>query len=617
MSLQAVYQQFLSAPKESALASDASLHYITTLVTLNGSSAIIKHLNAQTQDLKKKEEKLLDVVESADAIAAEVHTTVEFVIGGGSYLPGLDDNFLADRVVTFPIIHIVSFNPSGKIQQIRQSWDQGSLLKLIDVIGKSGRNWPIRDGMDQIKLIASSVKSTGKSDSKDGQETRSRTNSTNVTRDPHASLSLFQPREKTNNESLPAFVPPRSSAKPAPRNYHDLFVGQESNDNSPALATRSELSREPADSSSIAPKGGAGKNYHASRLFDLQDEDFASPDKKSNPAKYEHFNLGEVSEEHAEKRPPLKEVKSGKHSSQWNFDDFNTPQRVVPTKVLRKNEVRHWGNSDDEVTDSPVKIKKVDKPRKDAETHFEFEDDGTPDGPRLIGRPRGAGTNDGSMGIYKNNMFDDSDESTAEPEHVKPTIANVKERSKDFNPQFAMTDDSPAGKQGPQRISEDRAKVIKNQGANWDTYDQSPNQKENGSKSHSGVRSNSSKGPLSENTNSSANSREIQNKGITIAGDGMGGRKGADRLDNNSKGINIAGDGMGGRKGAGRLDSSSKGITVGGDGMGGKKGAGRQWGFGDESDGEEVGGANTGSKYRTGKTASKAQQATGGDFWDF
>ncbi|KAG4428992.1 hypothetical protein IFR05_015531 [Cadophora sp. M221] len=593
MALQAAYQQFLAAPKESALASNASLHYITTLVTLNGSAAIIKHLGIQSHDLKKKEEKLLDAVEAADALAVEVHTTVEFVTGGGSYLPGLDDNFLADRVVTFPIIHMVSFNPDGKIQQIRQSWDQGSLLKLIDVIGKSGRNWPIRDGMDQIKLIASSVKSAGKVGSGDGQETtRSRGNSTNVTGDPHASLSLFQPRDKNYNDSLPAVVAPRSSAKPAPRNYHDLFVGQESNDGSPAVATRPELSREPTDSSSIAPKGGAGKNYHPSRLFDLPDEDVASPDKKGNPAKYEHFNLGEVSEDRAEKRHPLKEVKSAKHSSQWNFDDFNTPQRIVPSKVLRTNDVRHWGNSDDEVVDSPIKIKKVDKPRKDAETHFEFQDDGTPDGPRLIGRPRGAGTNNG-MGIYKNNMFDEEDESTAGPEPVKPTLANVKERSKDFNPQFAMTDDSPAGKQGPQRIPEDRAKVLKNMDANWAAYDQSPNQKENGLKSPTGLRPNSSKGPLSENTNSSSNRVEQQHKGITIAGDGMGGRKGA-----------------------GRLDSSSKGITVGGDGMGGKKGAGRQWGFGDESDGEEAGGTNIPSKYRTGKTQGKTQ-ATGGDFWDF
>ena len=40
---------------------------------------------------------------------------------------------------------MVHFDKSGKITQIRQYWDQGSLLKQIDVIGARSRNWPIRD----------------------------------------------------------------------------------------------------------------------------------------------------------------------------------------------------------------------------------------------------------------------------------------------------------------------------------------------------------------------------------------------------------------------------------------------------------------------------------------
>ena len=104
MALQAAYKQFLAAPNPSFLAQDASLHYITTLVTLNGSSEIIKHLNRQSHDLTKKEELFLDVVEGPKSIAVEAHTTIEFLTGGGSYLPSLDDNFLADRVVTFPIV---------------------------------------------------------------------------------------------------------------------------------------------------------------------------------------------------------------------------------------------------------------------------------------------------------------------------------------------------------------------------------------------------------------------------------------------------------------------------------------------------------------------------------
>jgi hypothetical protein len=62
-------------------------------------------------------------------------------------------------------------------------------------------------------------------------------------------------------------------------------------------------------------------------------------------------------------------------------------------------------------------------------------------------------------------------------------------------------------------------------------------------------------------------------------------------------------------------NANPKGILTGGDGMGGKKGQGRQWGFGDESDGEEEGGRNVPGKFQAGK--GQKQKATGGDFWDF
>ncbi|KAE8446396.1 hypothetical protein EG329_012001 [Mollisiaceae sp. DMI_Dod_QoI] len=575
MSLQAVYKQFLAAPNSALLASNASLHYITTLVTINGSSEIIKHLNNQSKELKKKEEKYLDVVEGKDGLAVELHTTIEFVFGGGAYLPGLDDNFLADRIVTFPIIHMVSFDADGKIQQIRQSWDQGSLLKLIDVIGKTGRNWPIRDGKDQIKLIANSVKSSGKTlvdappppTAEESAYNRSRGNSTNITRDPHASLALFAPRGTTFEDPLPSVVAPKSSAKPPPRDYNELFGGQDSHDEPPT-------DRSDSPSKSIAPKLGAGKNYGPSRLFDAEsgEEAPADPSEKMyrpNAARYQHFDFGD-GEEAVQKRPV---IDATKHSSQWNFDDFMTPQKNVPSKVLRTNDVRHWGNSDDEVADSPVKVKKVDKPRKDAETHFEFQDDGTPEGGRrIVGRPRGQGQNNG-LGLYKDNLFDEETGAAAVGNDPVPNLANVKDRRKDFDPHFTMTDDSPATKPTAQHIPDNKVKVLKMMDANWDTYDQSPNQKEN------------SVGP----------------KGINTAGDGMGGKKGP---------LSEATNNMSHR------NDNPKGINTAGDGMGGKKGSGRSWGFGDDSDGEESGGVNKPSKFRTGKTQGKTQ-ATGGDFWDF
>jgi hypothetical protein len=112
MALQSAYANFLATSNPSLLAEDASLHYITTLVSLHGSAEIAKHLKSQGRELKKKEETILDVVEAANALVVEVHTTLEFQTGGGAYLPTLDDNFLADRVVTFPIVSPANSMPA-------------------------------------------------------------------------------------------------------------------------------------------------------------------------------------------------------------------------------------------------------------------------------------------------------------------------------------------------------------------------------------------------------------------------------------------------------------------------------------------------------------------------
>ncbi|KAF7884844.1 hypothetical protein EAF00_010662 [Botryotinia globosa] len=568
MSLQSAYKHFLASPNPSLLAADASLHFITTLVTIHGASNVVKHLNGQNHQLEKKEETFLNTVEGNSSIAAEIHTTIEFKTSGGSYLPGLDDNFLADRTVTFPIIHIVSFDGNGKIQQIRQNWDQGSLLKLIDVIGKTGRNWPIRDGKDQIKLIASSIKNTGTLDASSNVDplARARGSSNNVLRDPHASLSLFTPREDIGSKSRPAEVPASVSAKPAPRDYDDLFV----NKNSAIVDTV------------LSPKAGASKKFAPSRLFDA-DENENAPDSpirekskdpmyRPNPARYEHFDITDGPEEEESIRPPTGKGGKGQHQSQWGFDDFQTPQKVVPTKVLRAAEVRHWGNSDDEVLDSPVKFKKAEKPRKDAQTHFEFQDDATPQKDRrTVGNPRGQGHNNG-LGLYKDILFGENGGDTPVSKKHTTGLANAKDRTKDYD-HFSMADESPVTGQAPTHMAGDRAKAVKMMDANWDTYDESPIEKnarkENDPSSPS--RSNATKEPLSEiNT---ASKRNQQNTGIKTMGDGMGG----------------------------------------------SKGAGRRWGIGDDSDGEEAGGLNgVGSKFRNGRPGkAQNQKATGGDFWDF
>lgn len=104
MSLRDRYAAFLANPSSGALASNASLHYITTLTSIQDATAIIKHLAAQEKQLKKKSQKMLDAVQDRHALSVDVDTTIEFQSGGGAYLPGLDDNFVADRTVTFPMV---------------------------------------------------------------------------------------------------------------------------------------------------------------------------------------------------------------------------------------------------------------------------------------------------------------------------------------------------------------------------------------------------------------------------------------------------------------------------------------------------------------------------------
>ncbi len=103
-SLKSTYQNYLANPAAATLSENASLNYITTLTTINTATAIVKHNAAHQKVLRKRAEKFLSCVEGGDAICVDVETTLEFVSGGGAYLPGLDDNFLADRVVTFPMV---------------------------------------------------------------------------------------------------------------------------------------------------------------------------------------------------------------------------------------------------------------------------------------------------------------------------------------------------------------------------------------------------------------------------------------------------------------------------------------------------------------------------------
>ncbi|KAK3383137.1 hypothetical protein B0T24DRAFT_36009 [Lasiosphaeria ovina] len=531
MSLQAAYKRFLAAPSSSALASNASLHYITTTASFSGATEIIKHVSSSQKQIKKKKENVLFAIEDTHAVAVEVDTTLEFVSGGGAYLPGLDDNFVADRTVYLIVTHIVTFDGQGNISQIRQSWDQASLLKQLDIIGKTGRNWPIRDSTEQISLITRCIKTNGvnavaapaQASAPAPQEpiTRSRGNSAHILRDPHTTLGLG-PRDDDND--LPTVVSPYAGTRPHQRSFADVMgTGPNNEPESPSRGRQ----RSDSPSKAIAPKIGAGKNYQSARLFHADEEapvekpqeEQPSPDRliRPNPRKYQHFDFADGSDPQDAPKTGVDfaELPKTKDTKNWSFDDFVTPQKPTNTRTMHQGRnVRHWGPESDVVEESPERKATQVQGRRDAEAHFELIDDGEATEPRLIGRPRGAGRNAG-LGLYEGNKLTIEDGSVPTP--GPPPLGNITNlggRHKDFDPHFNMTDESPTGgddkaEDGP-KIGDDRKKAVRMMESNWSNYDVSPASQK-------------------ENNNPTNVRRTGDDRGISIAGDGMGGKKGNGR----------------------------------------------------------------------------------------
>ena len=252
---------------------------------------------------------------------------------------------------------MVHFDQSGKITQIRQYWDQGSLLKQIDVIGARSRNWPIRDASEQLRLIAANAAASQPESAASSRPTtatsrgadevsivssRSRGSTSNAMNDPHASLSLFAPREADEEQSYPSqpTAPRAQSAKPPPREYSELFAA--ANDGTPTKSHEK-----------IPAKAGSGKNYRPNRLFE-EDED-ESPKRaptsvKTNAKKFDHFQFddGEATPTAPDALRPTRQSKGrNKNSAHWDFEDFATPDK--PKSKTHPQAVRHFGWSDDEV----------------------------------------------------------------------------------------------------------------------------------------------------------------------------------------------------------------------------------------------------------------------------
>lgn len=375
-------------------------------------------------------------------------------------------NDMTDLVQT----HIVQFDAENKITQIRISWDQGTLLKQTEVIGSRGKNWPVYDGKDQIKLISNSFSAAPVVPAP--QQTRSRTMDNGFTdrpssptkkyiKDPHASTyqDLFSPgREDERRAESPATaIAPRVSARPPPREMSELFAaGHEDNEPTPGGSPRKSV---PFDA--VAPKGAGGQKYGDVRVFHGEE---GTEDKiyRTNPARYDHFDIGDTYENdpmqhksgrNREKQALPMRAKTEKHGSQWDFIDFVTPAKV-PMKIREQDKV-NWDYDEENMAQTPgkaaaqPKARRDDethfemkddgtpveravnpKPRRDADTHFEFRDDPTPAARRMIGRT------DAAYGMYRDVIHD-------QEEPLAPITNNAMGRNKTFGSSWNMQDPSP------------------------------------------------------------------------------------------------------------------------------------------------------------------------------
>ncbi|KAI6782238.1 uncharacterized protein J7T54_002475 [Emericellopsis cladophorae] len=506
----ATYKQFLALPTTSVLDDKASLHYVTTTTSISGATEIVKHLTAIHKQLKKKQEDILTEVEGQDKLALEVDTVIEFLISGGPYLPGLDDNFLSDRTVYLPVTHFVSINPDGRIIQIRLSWDQGALLKQLEVIGKTGRNWPITSSKEQISLIQSCQKMAGGFCTAAGEgankETASRTRggSTNALRDPYATLHMQPTREELENSAFDKVVSPYGQKnRPQQRSAADILGDDPTGEHYD-------------DRHAMSPaKAGANRHFQPIRIFEGQEDETPDEDTsetrpassyiKPHATKYNHFDLADGSDPADAPKPGVSEAdrQKTKRDSQWSFEDFVTPAKPKPSRLLRHEDVRHWDTQKADEDDSTAPAQ--GKGRRDADIHFQLKDDGERAPQQAERGPKRGAVHNEQLGLYKNQLFDQAE--PGEDLRALGNITNNKGRSNTFEPHWEATDESPL----PDRTKAKpmgHQKAVKMMDSTWDTYDKSPSQK--------------------ENTFLDADQPENDTR-IRIAGDGMGSKKGTNR----------------------------------------------------------------------------------------
>jgi hypothetical protein len=366
-------------------------------------------------------------------------------------------------------VHIVRFDSQAQIQQIRVYWDQGSLLKQVEVIGSRGRNWPIRDAKDQSKLITNAIAAVGNAAAPVAQSSaqpqpqpqqqeqpaaarsaRSASPAKRHIKDPHSSLSLFGGDE--DDEPRPAVIAPYapSSTRPPVRD-HDILNGGYDEDApinpresviSPRAGANKHFgpirvfgdeSDEPV-TSAVQPRIGSSRNFQAIRVFDTEDESTQDEQqahrghvqpKAGSHKNYQPNNLfgeGDAPEEEQEARYKT-------HPKKFTHFDMANEENDVPERPARKfRPMSQWDFADFATPEKPRgKVLPQDV------RHFSWSDneeeaaETPPARPRVVQPRRDADTHfsltddDGvrdnkriiggahnkGLGLYENNLYDE------------------------------------------------------------------------------------------------------------------------------------------------------------------------------------------------------------------
>ncbi|KAI9264757.1 hypothetical protein BY458DRAFT_540583 [Sporodiniella umbellata] len=134
---------------------NATVVYVPTFVGVRGNTKIRKfflhpHFSQKTNTIK---ETVFNTLVSRNKLIEESIWSIQFNSGECDWLvPGIDEGYLLNSTVKFPVTASVSFVDS-KIESIRYLWDQACVLKQLKVIS-SKTSWPIT-GECQIHALSS------------------------------------------------------------------------------------------------------------------------------------------------------------------------------------------------------------------------------------------------------------------------------------------------------------------------------------------------------------------------------------------------------------------------------------------------------------------------------